>query len=466
MSADPVNVTEFNLARILPIHSIRPSPKNNKVYNPGDVTALAEDIKKRGQIDPIVITIDRYILSGHRRHEACLRAGLTEVKCRFHDIYHDDPGFVPLLIAFNEQRIKTIDELLREGVVKANPKESHRALIEYRRAQLSDTDDGDGLIELRDYKGRAEISKAKYPLLRAVQKIIEDRKDYWPLSVRQIHYALLNDPPLKHASKPQSVYRNDKKSYDNALVDITTRGRLTGVIPWAAIDDETRPMVEGWGYPSVEPFIKKELDEFLKGYYRNYQRSQPAHIEIIGEKNTIQTIVRRVASEFCIPYTIGRGYCSLSPRKKMADRFRWSGKDQLTLLALSDFDPDGEEIAHSFARSLRDDFLIENIRPIKVALTKDQVEELELPPILKAKESSSNYDRFADQHGDDVYELEAIEPEALEQILRHAIDAVIDTNIFNEEIDLEEREAAHLDNIRQQAHRYFSSLTLTPPEMN
>jgi ParB-like chromosome segregation protein Spo0J len=444
---------ESELVQIRSIDSIWPSPENDKVYNPSDVTELVADIKKRGQLDPIVITRDGYILSGHRRYAACKRAGLKTIKCRAHNISRGDPEFIPTLIAYNNQRVKTADEFLREGAVKADPKEAHRVLTEYRESKLFDTDYSDlHEIELRDCKQRASISAAKFPLLNAVNNVINGRREWWPLSVRQIHYALLNDPPLIHSSKPDSTYRNDRKSYQ-AVVDICTRGRLAGLTPWQAIDDETRPVVTNWGWSSVQPFIKFELDQFLQGYYRNFQQSQPAHIEIIGEKNTVHSIVKGVASRFCIPYTIGRGYCSLIPRKKLIDRYLGSGKDQLILLVLSDFDPDGEEIAHSFARSLRDDFGARNIVPIKVALTCQQVEDLDLPPIMKAKETSSNYGRFTDEHGDDVYELEAVPPATLEQIMENAIDQVIDRNLFNQEIAKEEEDAASLESIRAYANK-------------
>ena len=72
-------------------------------------------------------------------------------------------------------------------------------------------------------------------------------------------------------------------------------------------------------------------------------QSQPNHIEIVGEKNTIAPIIRPVAAGFSIPTTIGRGYCSLRPRYDIAERFRKSGKDRLLLLILTDFDPDGQE---------------------------------------------------------------------------------------------------------------------------
>jgi hypothetical protein len=63
--------------------------------------------------------------------------------------------------------------------------------------------------------------------LAAVQHILAQRVEFWPLSDRSIHYALLNDPPLRHAAKPDSVYANDRASYHD-LTDLLTRARPNG----------------------------------------------------------------------------------------------------------------------------------------------------------------------------------------------------------------------------------------------
>ena len=179
------------------------------------------------------------------------------------------------------------------------------------------------------------MSSAKQPFLDSVRKVLEERRAYWPISVRQVHYSLLNKPPLIHAGKPGSKYANTMRSY-KSLVDLVARARIDGSIDWDAIDDETRS-VETWRtYSSIAPFVRSEQDTFLKGYYRNYLQSQPNHIEIVGEKNTIKGIIRPVAMEYCMPLTIGRGYSSLPPRQKMAERFRRSGKAKLILFVLSD----------------------------------------------------------------------------------------------------------------------------------
>jgi hypothetical protein len=98
---------------------------------------------------------------------------------------------------------------------------------------------------------------------------------------------------------------------------------------------------------------------------------------------------------------------------------------------------------------MRDDFRIEQIEPVKVALTAAQVRELNLPSIMKAKATSSRHDGFVEQHGDDVFELEAVPPDRLRESLRQAIDSLLDVDAFNAEIDREKRDAADLERIRR-----------------
>jgi hypothetical protein len=188
--------------------------------------------------------------------------------------------------------------------------------------------------------------------------------------------------------------------------------------------------------------------------------SQPLHIEIVGEKNTLSGTIRPVAEEYCLPLTLGRGFCSLPPRRGLAQRFKRSGKEKLLLLLVSDFDPEGEVIATSFARSMRDDFGIANVEAIKVALTAGQVATIALPPGGTAKKDSKNYPAFAAKYGDTVYELEALHPDTLQDILRQTIDSVIDIDLFNQELEREKEDAAKLENIRRRVQAALSGLDL------
>jgi hypothetical protein len=453
---------KFDLGQIveLPTRDIKPAPVNAKVYKPVDpedqeLQALAGSICQFGLQEPLVITVDNVVVSGHRRLVACRLAGLKTVPCRRIGLRSWDPEFLQTLVAFNHQRIKSLDERVREAVVAADPTEAHRALREHRKKQAEVSAE---TIKIVGHKRRARITDAKQPLLDAILRIIEDLKGFWPLSDRQIHYQLLSDPPLIHASKPESRYANNLESY-KSCTEIVTRARLEGLIAWEAIDDPTRPVTLWSVHRDQSLFFREQLDGFLKGYARDLMQSQPNHVEIVAEKLTVETIVQDVAMDYGIPVTVGRGYSSTPPRWKMAQRYQASGKEKLILMVVSDFDPEGEDICHSFARSMRDDFGVRAIEPIKVALTHEQVLELGLPPNFKAKEKSSRFRRFVEKYGDDVFELEAVPPETLQRIIRETIDSVIDVEAFNAEIEREKKDAAHLDATRKTVHEALRDIT-------
>lgn len=448
------------------IERLRVSPENDQLYHPvtpddPEIQAMAESVKANGVTEPIVVTKDAYVLSGHRRLAAAKLAGLKSVPVRVHRMCRarQPDKFLRLLREFNRQRKKTRDEELREEIVSCDPNEAYSSLLEYRehRAEISIKTP----VDLREEKIRAEISKAKGPFLNAIKEVIHDLRDHWPLSVRQIHYKLLNNPPLKHAAKPGSVYQNDRASYQS-LDELTVRARLTYAIPPEAIDDETRPQVSWDAYNSVQPFLRRELKNFLLGYRRNLMQSQPSHIEIVAEKLTVQSTIRPVAERFCIPYTIGRGFANLPVRQQLADRFYESGKKNLLLLFLADQDPDGEEIVHSFARSMRDDFDVSSVIAIKVALTAEQVTEFGLPAdnLTKAKKTSPNYARFAEKFGQSAYELEAATPKQLQSALEEAIASVIDHDALDAEIEAEKKDAAFLAGVSTKVRQTLANLDL------
>lgn len=443
---------------------IEPSHENDKIYGPVDpkdpsIIALAQSIRDRGLRDPIVLTLDYYILSGHRRFAASRLAGLKVVRVRFDPIRRSDDidAFVVLLREYNRQRIKSIDVLLHEAVIDANPAESRAELISYRQEK---SEPGHGGVCLSDETKRCEISEAKHAMRDAIIEVVNGLEDFWPVSDRLIHYNLLNSPPLKHSSKPGSRYRNDLASYKD-LTDMLLRMRLDGTIPFHAIGDESRLSTTWQVYASPAEFITKEIDGFLKGYYRNLQKSQPSHIEVLGEKNTVFNILSDVCMEFTIPLTSGKGYCSLPPRHAMAQRFKKSGKDRLVLLMATDFDGDGESIAESFARSMRDDFGIKNITAIKFALNAAQVKSRKLPPVMTAKTSSKQTAKFVAKFGEHVWELEALKPTDLQDLLRKAIVRVLDMERFEAEQRAEEHDAAGLKAIRVVVQDLLKTVDLT-----
>lgn len=434
---------------LIPVSKITPSPENDLLYRPvrlddQQTIQLADSIREFGVREPIVVTTDGYILSGHRRYAAAKLAGMKKVPVRYESISSDHPDFVKLLREYNRQREKTLDERLREEILSADQRDTYRELVEHRQqASRIDVE----TVHLKTRKERAEITSAKQPMLDAVLAVLDDRKEYLPISDRAIHYAILNNPPLKHAKKPGSRYDNTLKSY-KALVDLLTRARISGLIPMDAICDETRPVTTWNTFNTAALFINKEIGKFGRNYWRDLMQSQPNHVEILAEKNTVEPILKRVAERYCIPITSGRGFCSLPPRHAMNQRLLASGRNKLVLIVASDFDPEGEAIPESYARSMRDDFGA-NIECVKAALTHRQVQELQLPTAMPAKETSSRFGDFTRKYGNDVYELEAVSPEKLQEMVDTAIRSVIDVDLWNREVSLEQTESQWLDVTRR-----------------
>ncbi|MBC7815330.1 MAG: ParB N-terminal domain-containing protein, partial [Planctomycetaceae bacterium] len=86
------------------LSDIKPSPENDKLYAPINlddlsIIALAESIREHGLREPIVVTLDSFIVSGHRRYAACVLAGLIRVPVRVEQIWRADvpDSFVVLL---------------------------------------------------------------------------------------------------------------------------------------------------------------------------------------------------------------------------------------------------------------------------------------------------------------------------------------------------------------------------------
>ena len=429
--------------------------ENSLLYNEftpanADDQALIDSIKKVGIREPLRLSRDKYLLSGHRRLAAAKHLSLEKVPVIF------DPDIVfnrlvpdervSVLRMANQQREKTFDERVKEVSVDIDPDKAYSELVSYRakRGQVALASN----IVMGALKERAKITTQAF--LDAILRIIGGHKDVWPISVRFIHYALLNDPPLTHDSKPLSTYQNTTKpNFPQKLSDLITRARICGLIPMAAICDETRPVTTWPVFQRPDEFIQNEQQRFLKGYWRNLMQSQPHHVEIMVEKETQRRAVEQVAETYTIPVTTGKGICSLPPRFAMAERYRKSGKDELIILLLSDFDPDGVQLAISFARSMRDDFGIRKLRPIRVALTDDQVRLHDLPSSLEAKPSSTNYKKFVAQYGTRAVELDAMPRALLQSELRKSIEGVIDIDAFNYEIKQERKDWANIEALRR-----------------
>ncbi len=212
-------------------------------------------------------------------------------------------------------------------------------------------------------------------------------------------------------------------------------------------------MKEFHAFGNVREFVRQEVNNLFGGYWRDLLQSQPNHIEVVCEKNTIYHMVLRVTEQYQIPTSSGRGFNSIDPWHDLFERYAASSKQRLIVIVLSDYDPEGEMIPQVGGRTLRDDFGALNLTILKAGVTRAQIAAYRLPPQNFAKESSSNYAWFVEANGGDdtVYELEALNPEDMLRDLDEVIRSVIDVDLFNRETATEQEEAVYLEAARNKA---------------
>ncbi len=437
------------------LSSIKPSPENLRLYNPideadPDIVKLAESIKKRGLNEALIITADGFIVSGHRRYVALKRIGQIIVPCRVLPVRRREmttDEYIALLREHNRQRHKSVAEQVREELVDIDPEAAHRRLQALRDKSVYAFERNHvPTLAIEGVKVRHGISPQKADHVRLIKKIVfEDRRKYWPLSVRGVHYPLLNYKFYRN-TRSKLRYKNDPNSYQ-ATSDLITRLRLNGEIPWEAFEDATRPLTEFQPFSDARQFVRQEVNNLFGGYWRNYLQTQPNHVEVLCEKNTIYHMVVSVTKRFQIPTSSGRGFNSIDPWHDLYERYTDSGKERLIVIVLSDFDPEGEMIPQVGGRTLRDDFGVEDFDIIKAGVTREQIEKYSLPSQNFAKESSSNFKWFKTRNAGDrsVYELEALDPAVMLGDLEKVITSVLDMDLFNLEVVREREESAFLE---------------------
>jgi hypothetical protein len=471
-SAHLVKDSEFPLVRKR-LSTLKPSPENDLIYRPPYVEdaatiQLAASLKKNIPHQALVVTKDNWIVSGHRRRLAHQINGTIQVQCyvlpKRKDEYTEEE-YLQLLKQYNEQRHKSVAELIREKVIDIEPEEAHRELRTLRDKSVNPLRYPTALetLHINTGKKRHAISEDKAEHVKFIKEVVFDvRKDYWPLSIRAVHYVLLNYDFIRGYYSPRKKdpdwggpprelrYKNDAGSYA-ATSDLITRLRLDGTIPWEAFDDPTRPIKEFFPFLNFHEFMQQEIEGLFESYWRNLLQSQSVHVECFVEKNTIYSLALRVTKKYQIITSSGRGFNSIDPWHDLYQRFLASGKERLIVMTLTDHDPEGQRIPIVGGETLAElgldpkDFDI-----VPVAVTRNQVEQYNLPDMAFAKEDSPNFDWYVERNGGDerVWELEALDPQVVMDDLEDAIKSIIDIDAFNGESEEEQQEAVKIQAAR------------------
>lgn len=254
-------------------------------------------------------------------------------------------------------------------------------------------------------------------------------KDENPMTVRQIYYQLFSRGWVKNSQR-------DYKQVVSAMVE----ARQRALIPWDWVEDRLRMPREMQMWDDMNDFMTT-----VRGAYRrDVWANQSSYIEVWVEKDALSGIFQDELQKYGVTLNVGRGYDGWSSIRNASLRFKEREKQgkETHIAYFGDFDPSGEDMV----RSLRDRLAFFGCTPelIKNAITKEDIEEYNLPP-EPGKEADSRSAAFIEEHGRLIQvELDALPVRVLRERINEAVENVIDLEALGETRKIEKAERAKL----------------------
>ncbi len=265
----------------------------------------------------------------------------------------------------------------------------------------------------------------------SVKAIVTGLSAHWPLTLRQVHYQLVKGITPWDPTNGKT-YRNVRSEY-SMLSKLMKWMRIDGMIPWRALVDDHRSREAMVKHESVDEFIDDELNNFLTGYRRCLVQDQPKYIEVWVEKGALKRICKKVAWEYCLPVVSCTGYQSVTYLDNFAYKAHQAiskGKDPVVLY-LGDLDPSGVQMFEANIETLEDEMDVYGAEFHRIGLNPEQVAEYKLPVDPDAgKQTDTRYWGYVQEYGRTFVELDALDPDDLQGILRNAIESHMDMDAF------------------------------------
>jgi hypothetical protein len=285
------------------------------------------------------------------------------------------------------------------------------------------------------------FSAASLKMVASANTIIaEYQRAGFGLTLRQLYYQFVS----------RDLIANRQTEYKR-LGSVINDARLAGLIDWNAIEDRTR-------WLRATDSDHGDADTWLASVYQGFSKSrwedQPWAPEVWVEKDALTGIVERACTPLFVPYFACRGYASQSEvwaaGQRMVRHAR-AGKETL-IIHLGDHDPSGIDMTRDITDRLRLFTAVHGAIPPeirRIALNMDQVQQYSPPP-NPAKMTDSRAEDYVAQYGDESWELDALDPQVLADLITAELEPLIDHDLWDaaeqRELDGQERLKKVADN--------------------
>lgn len=272
---------------------------------------------------------------------------------------------------------------------------------------------------------RHSFSDSSHKTIAIINQILEEyRGQGFRLSLRQLYYQLV----------ARDFIPNNQRSYKNIGTLVST-ARQAGLVDWEMIEDRNREtnVPTHWRNPA-------EIVESAERQFKiDKWKEQEYHIEVMVEKDALSGVLEPVCQQLDIGITANKGYCSSSTMYEIGKRLEQyfiHGK-QVCIIYLGDHDPSGIDMTRDVRERLRMYSATTAIEVVRLALNWEQI-ELWNPPENPAKENDSRFENYVKEFGHSSWELDAVEPAQLADLVRAAVEDRRDEDKWDDAILKEE----------------------------
>lgn len=250
------------------------------------------------------------------------------------------------------------------------------------------------------------------------------------MTLRQLYYQMV----------VENFFTNDDKNYDR-LGNILSGARLAGLVSWTAIEDRTRYTRDNTMFESPAQAFAAVREQYMTDLWAG----QPFRLIVGIEKDAMVGVIADICYELRVPFTSFRGYSSQSQQWRLGQqlaRYVQQGQRPI-LLHLGDHDPDGVDMTRDNQERLSL-FAGVPVQVVRLALNMEQVERFKPPP-NPAKTASARYTAYRELHGESCWELDALKPEYIEQLLTDAVRKFRDQALWDERLAEEAEDKDSMD---------------------
>jgi hypothetical protein len=259
-------------------------------------------------------------------------------------------------------------------------------------------------------------------------KLIDITRGVQPATVRQVFYL----------ATIAGIVPKTELGYDRVQRDLVTL-RREGRIPYSWITDATRWVRRPQTFGSVEAALR----ETAKHYRRSLWQDSPVAVEVWLEKDTLAGTIIDVTGDYDVPLMVSRGFTSDSYLYECAEAISNDDRPYF-IYYIGDLDPSGLKIDQTIAKKLREFAEDSEVHVERLAVRPEQVSQWGL--VTGTPKRAKNAHAKDYPHGFTA-EADAINPVALRQLVRDAIEQHIRPEQLNVLLVAERSERAILERL-------------------